>query len=118
MTSEPDRDDFVRGIELFNAGRYFESHEVLERVWLLAEGTDKAVLQGLIQAAAALLHLERGNLVGARSMTLKSAKNLENASDQFRGVALAGFSRKLETCVLAVEAGDLSAARPMFSRVD
>jgi len=76
MKEKSDGNDFVCGIELFNAGRYFESHEVLEKVWLQAEGEEKTVLQGLIQAAAALLHLERGNLVGARSLMRKSRERL------------------------------------------
>ncbi len=100
MTSGPDRDDFVRGIELFNAERYYESHEVLERVWLRAEGTDKAVLQGLIQAAAALLHLERGNLIGARSLWAKSQSNLAGAPDRFMGLELTEFRSRLERFIL------------------
>ena len=97
-------DDFIRGIELFNAGRYFESHELLEKVWLRTEGEGKAILQGLIQATAALLHLERGNLIGARSLILKSVKNLASAPDQFRGIRLTGFIAVLERFV----AGDSS----------
>ena len=50
---------------LFNAGAYWEAHEALETVWRSIIREDEArVWQGLIQAAAALLHRERGNRHG------------------------------------------------------
>ena len=54
-------------MELFNAGRFWDAHEALERIWRSVPDEDEAkVLQGLIQAAAALLHRERGNRHGVR----------------------------------------------------
>lgn len=56
--------------ELFNSGAYWEAHEALETVWrsIITEGHRDAarVWQGMIQAAAALLHLRRGNRHGVR----------------------------------------------------
>jgi uncharacterized protein len=50
---------------LFNSGQYWEAHEALEAVWRsVEEGQERRVWQGLIQAAAALLHWERGNSHG------------------------------------------------------
>lgn len=52
-------------VELFHRGRYWEAHEALETIWRSVPDEEEArVLQGLIQAAAALLHLERGNSHG------------------------------------------------------
>ncbi|MDM7324494.1 MAG: DUF309 domain-containing protein, partial [Thermus sp.] len=39
---------------LFQKGRYFEAHEVLEEVWREAHGEKRRFLQGLILLAAAL----------------------------------------------------------------
>jgi hypothetical protein len=54
-----------RARDLFNAGEYWLAHEALETVWRsIISGGDEAaarVWQGLIQAAAALLHQQRGN---------------------------------------------------------
>ncbi len=41
-----------RGRELFNAGRYFEAHEVWEDAWLAEKGETRRFLQGLIQITA------------------------------------------------------------------
>lgn len=59
--------EFVReGMRLYNAGRYWEAHEAWERVWREAPPDERAVWQGLIQAAAAMLHRERDNAHGVR----------------------------------------------------
>jgi hypothetical protein len=51
--------------ELFNAGEFWLAHEALETVWRSIINRDEArVMQGLIQACAALLHRERGNRHG------------------------------------------------------
>jgi predicted metal-dependent hydrolase len=57
-----------RACDLFNAGEYWLAHEALETVWrsIISDGDEAAarVWQGLIQAAAALLHQQRGNRHG------------------------------------------------------
>src|SRR2546428_12060665 len=65
MSPEERRAHLIRARELFNAGDYWAAHEALETVWRSIISDDAAsVWQGLIQAAAALLHLQRGNRHG------------------------------------------------------
>lgn len=45
----------------FNAGAYFACHETLEGLWLRDETPQRAFYQGLIQIAAAFVHVGRGN---------------------------------------------------------
>ena len=45
---------FLKGIELFNGGRFYDSHEVWEDVWRSTTPEPKNLFQGLIQIAAAL----------------------------------------------------------------
>ena len=65
MTPEVRRAHVTRACELFNAGEYWLAHEALETVWrsIISDGDEAAarVWQGLIQAAATLLHQRRGN---------------------------------------------------------
>ena len=65
MTPEVRRTTLQRARNLFNAGEYWLAHEALETVWrsIISDGDEAAarVWQGLIQAAAALLHQRRGN---------------------------------------------------------
>src|SRR5207249_991593 len=48
------------GINLFNEERFWESHEVLESIWRVSEGSDKEALHSLILIAAAFVHFQKG----------------------------------------------------------
>lgn len=70
-------EEFLRGVALFNTGSFFESHEVWEVIWLQAQGEEREFLHALIQSAAALVHFQRGNLKGARSVSTRAIGKLE-----------------------------------------
>ena len=59
------RDDFHEGIELFNAGEFWEAHETWERVWLHDQTSGRVFFQGLIQVAAGMHQVRRGIYHGA-----------------------------------------------------
>jgi hypothetical protein len=63
--------------DLFNAGEFWLAHEALETVWRSIIKEDEAVVwQGLIQAAAALLHRARGNRHGTVVVGAAALKKL------------------------------------------
>lgn len=86
---------FLEGIHLFNAQRYFEAHEALEAVWLKASGDRKTLLHGLIQIAAAFHHHGRGNRAGFRSLLEKGCAKLEPFGAEFESVDLSALMRQL-----------------------
>jgi predicted metal-dependent hydrolase len=106
--------ELMRGAELFNAGRYFEAHEAWERIWLGASEPDRAIVQGLIQAAAALLHRERNNPRGAARLWNKARSKLECAPAAYRGLAIRELRGALERCFAAETK---SKARPQLRRI-
>ncbi len=67
---------YLEYFENFNAERYFESHEVLEDLWLEDTSPDKLFLQGLIQLAAAIHHLRNGNGSGATKLLALGTEKL------------------------------------------
>lgn len=81
IKADSERQRLRRGIELFNAGEFFEAHEVLEDAWReCAWGTlRRRHLQGLVQLAVAFHHESRGNLIGARSVLERGIRNLMGA---------------------------------------
>jgi predicted metal-dependent hydrolase len=83
-----DTDFYEHGIDLFNQGRFFECHEAWEEIWKRSDGEVKLFYQGLIQAAVAILHAQRGNLAGARSLYEKAREKLDAISDDHMGIAL------------------------------
>jgi len=78
--------DLLAGIGLFNRGRFFEAHEVLEEVWLSLppHQPSRRHLQGLVQLAVAFHHESTGNCVGARSVLERALGNISGAEDSLR----------------------------------
>jgi|GEM_PF-2024021 len=54
-----EREFWSAGISLFNEGKYYESHEEFERIWLHSAGKKKAFLQILILLAAVGVHRQK-----------------------------------------------------------
>jgi predicted metal-dependent hydrolase len=81
-------DFYELGIDLFNEGRFFECHEAWEEIWKRSDGELKLYYQGLIQAAVAILHAQRGNLEGARSLYEKASAKLEKIPHEHMGLAV------------------------------
>jgi hypothetical protein len=73
-------DEFYRALEQFNAGYYFESHETLEDLWMVAPLPERQMFQGIIQMAAAFVHLTRGEYPGI-------LKLLDAAADKLAALA-------------------------------
>jgi predicted metal-dependent hydrolase len=80
------KERFEKGIRSFNQGDFFEAHELWEENWKLAEGKARLFFQGIIQAAVALLHAQRGNYAGALSVYFKSRQNLAQTPPIWMGI--------------------------------
>jgi predicted metal-dependent hydrolase len=96
---------FHHGATLFNAGNFFEAHEVWEDVWRAAPAEEKQFLQGLIQIAVALHHHSRGNAVGARSLLARAHRNLTAYPDRYGGVNLAALRAAVTECERGLDSG-------------
>jgi uncharacterized protein len=101
----------ARGVALFNDREYFACHEVWEELWKSSKGEERAALQGLIQAAVAILHAERGNHRGALSVYSKAMRNLESASDDCMGLCLGHFRSALENFFAEIASVDAPSKR-------
>ncbi|MBI4394068.1 MAG: DUF309 domain-containing protein [Euryarchaeota archaeon] len=87
---------YVAGIAHFNAREFFESHEVIEDYWREVKGSERVFLQGVIHAAVALLHFERGKLGSAISQYGLSVKRLSPYRPSCLGLDVTRFQRELE----------------------
>jgi len=103
---------FQHGIELFNAGSFFEAHEVLEDVWREAHGEEKKFLQAVIQAAVGLHHHSTGNIVGARSLLVRACRKLADYPDSYWGLALDELRVSLEEWKASLASGAAPPAPP------
>src|SRR5262249_21333672 len=69
------RSRFSRGLELFNAGYYWEAHEVWEALWHIEgrRGPTADVLKALIKLAAAGVKVREGRENGVRTHGRRAA---------------------------------------------
>jgi predicted metal-dependent hydrolase len=106
---KPPSEFFEEGIDLFNEGKFFECHEAWEEVWKRSEGDAKLFYQGIIQAAVAILHAQRGNLTGAASLYEKASAKLDHLPSEHMGLALGELRGGLkEFFAIALNGGPLS----------
>lgn len=64
-------------VAIWDQHLFFETHEYLEQHWMTADGDEKKLLQAVIRAAGAYVHLEQGNLTGAKRIAAKAVAVLE-----------------------------------------
>ncbi len=109
MTEHHERgypDEVLRYVARFDRGEYWLAHEQLEELWL-EDRQDP--FKGLIQIAAAYLHLERENWRGARRLLRTALDYLGPAPDDFAGfdlVALREHSSRLLDHVSSLASGE------------
>ncbi len=75
------------GIELFNEERFWESHEMLERIWHPAKGDEREIIQGIILTAAALVHAQKDRNETSLGM-LKKARDKLGHAEGYEGIDL------------------------------
>ena len=64
------------GRAAFNRGAFFEAHELWEGVWRGLGGDQRNLVQGLIQIAAGLHHLQRGRQRPAARLLARGVQNI------------------------------------------
>ncbi|MBI2080798.1 MAG: DUF309 domain-containing protein [candidate division NC10 bacterium] len=101
------------GAALYNAGLYFETHELLEPVWMeQPKGPDLTVLQGIIQAAVGLYHFQHGNWRGGIRVLGYGLSKAEAGRPTFHGLEMEDLMRGLAAsreAARAVAAGERDA---------
>jgi predicted metal-dependent hydrolase len=111
--------EYLEGVTHFNAGRYFEAHEIWEQIWLRSTGEEKLFYQMLIQAAVGLHHFERSNWTGARGMYRRVVEKLAALPQMYMSLDLVRFAREFKGLFNSliedgVEAPQREIARPVI----
>ncbi len=93
---------FKKGLELFNEEKFFECHEVVEKLWLETKDKNRNLYKGVIQAAVALHHLKRGNLNGAEHLFKTSTRYLAKYQSRTLGLNIKKLMNDMKTCFAEV----------------
>jgi uncharacterized protein len=97
--SEPPPESFIKGIEQFNAGEFFEQHETLELLWRATASPVRGLYHGILQVGVGFHHWRRGNFHGASVL-------LEEGIDRLRP-----FAPTCQSVDVAALIADATAAR-------
>ena len=108
--SGEDRADFAKGVEFFNRGEYWESHEAWEMVWRRHPEPSRIFYQGLIQLAAAYHQLHRGIHHGV-------VKHFNNAEMKLVPFSPRFLNVNVEVLVAAIRSGRAEAERLREQRI-
>ncbi|MFO7571048.1 MAG: DUF309 domain-containing protein [Gaiellaceae bacterium] len=101
-----------RGLELIDAGEYFEAHEELEEEWRDAPAGERAFLQGLVHVSVGWLHASRGNRPGCERQLEKAVRRLEAYRPSHRGVNVDAVLVQVAEARALVADGSLSLTPP------
>ena len=85
----------VEALSLFNRRYYWETHEILEELWLEERGRPKLFYQGIIQAAAALYHVLNANPRGVIKLAEDSIAKLNPYLPAYESIPLAALIESL-----------------------
>lgn len=102
----------AEAIALFNRGEWYACHDGFEELWHETQGASRPLLQGLLQAAVAQLHLERGNLRGATVLIGEGLGRLDRCGEQGLGIDLIPLRRTLRLWLEALQQGGPTEALP------
>lgn len=100
------RQAFDAALAEFAAGAFFDAHESLEELWMLAAGAEKRCLQGLIQLSVACYHWQQGNARGAASLLAKAEAKLCQVPDGLNLKLLAEIQAARHLLQTAQQAGE------------
>ncbi len=109
---------YRRGIDLFNAGHFFDAHEALEDVWRETKGEEREFLQGVIQIAVGLHHHATGNLEGARSLLARGGDKLARFPDRYRELRVDRLRAAIASWTRALSRGEPPPELPRLELAD
>ena len=92
--------ELIEAVSLFNRRYYWETHEVLQAVWLMETGKKKIFFQGLIQGAAALYHVLNANAKGCLKLGQDSLEKLKKFPPDYMNLQLQDVVEKLEQFII------------------
>ena len=103
---------FLKGIQEFNDGLFFECHETLEEIWLEDHGEDRKFYQGIIQIAAGYYKLEQGVPAGALKLWRMGVEKLAPYSPAHLGISVDALIQAVEENLAELAAKEISETSP------
>jgi hypothetical protein len=78
----------IEGIALFNAGDYYECHEVIEHAWNNEPAPVRIMYQGILQIGVACHHIQNKNWRGAMKLLERGVPKIQRFAPECMGLNL------------------------------
>lgn len=95
----PKGEAIAEGIAYFNGERFWECHESFEGVWKGCYEGEKDLVQGIILAAAGLVHYQKNEDAICASIFGRALKKLANCTGTYHTIDVDALRRRLEGMV-------------------
>jgi sugar phosphate isomerase/epimerase len=92
------------GIDLFNAGKYYEAHEALEHEWHAERRPIRRLYQGILQIGVGFHHARGGNHRGAILLLTDGIAKVAEFLPSCQGIDTQRLVAESRECLLAIEA--------------
>ena len=92
----------IKGMELFNAGEYWQAHEELEMAWKEENGAVRELYRAILQTAVVYLHITRANYKGAIKVYRRVQKWITPWPEVCRGIEIGELRQNLESVITEV----------------
>src|SRR5215813_1949062 len=103
-------------LDCFNAGLFYEAHEVLEKLWLRERGgADDHFYKALIQLAGAFVHLEKGRVKPAVALLNLATIYLTTYPKHHQGMDLEVLLEEIHRCVTELTTGTPKVSPPKLA---
>jgi predicted metal-dependent hydrolase len=104
--------EYLAFFDEFNHQRYYEAHDVLEKLWLPSrKSPNDAFYKGLIQVAGAFVHLQNERQAPAVALLKLAQLNLKAYPELHNGLDLRSVRELLQRWLNALEHGRFNPLR-------
>ena len=97
---------FERGMNLFNSCQWYKSHDVFEEIWHETGGSERQLLQGILQVAVAQVHLENSNINGATILYGEALGRLKRYKSANFGLDIVGLCKCITKRLESLQIGN------------
>ena len=92
----------IKGMQLFNAGKFWLAHEKLEEAWKEEKGAVRELYRAVLQTAVVYLHVTRDNYNGAVKVYGRVQKWIQPWPNVCRGIEIEQLRQDLEAVITEV----------------
>jgi hypothetical protein len=108
-----EENDYQAGAACYRQGEFFEAHEHWELLWKRLQGDRRALVQGLIQVAAAWVKRSRGEALGMRRLLTSAQQRFDGLPGALWGADVNALRASVERCLEAAILWEKDPAEPV-----